>query len=225
MLRRTIASTGVWSTLKRTDFVQGAFFASQGFSSPLKPTETHGFPIRVSPVGSFPFTPEINREDVFRFFAMCDIAREDIIVQYTATFRPICWWIRFHTQEDREKALKIPGARWGGMKMYMEEKNMREWQIGTYNHLVGKSLGTALVINRLAFDTTPDDLASFFRNFHLQGNGITLLQDPYRQNIDEQDQFKRAIVRLISKQEAQRAARALHRKYLRNNMVNVKVLQ
>ena len=63
------------------------------------------------------------------------------------------------------------------MKVNMEEKTMRDWQMGTYNHLVGRSLGSAVLLSRLAFDTSPEDLASFFRNFHLQGNGITLLQD------------------------------------------------
>ena len=54
---------------------------------------------------------------------------------------------------------------------------MREFNTGTYNHLVGKSLGSAVLLSRLAFDTAPNDIASFFRSFHLQGNGVTLLQD------------------------------------------------
>ena len=54
---------------------------------------------------------------------------------------------------------------------------MEDWRNGTYNHLVGKTLGSAVLVSRLSIDTSPEDISSFFRNFHLQGNGVTLLQD------------------------------------------------
>ena len=65
----------------------------------------------------------------------------------------------------------------GNLKMSFEKKTMDEWKDGTYNHLMMKSYGNAIVVARLTFDTTPADLASFFRNFHLQGNGMTMLED------------------------------------------------
>lgn len=58
-----------------------------------------------------------------------------------------------------------------------EDKSVREWQEGTFNHLVGESFGSSVVISRMASTTTDSDVASFFRNFHLAGNGVTLIQD------------------------------------------------
>lgn len=98
-------------------------------------------------------------------------------VQYSPTFRPQCWWIRFHSKEDRQKAMSIRDPRWGGRRVWFEEKGITDWEDGTFNHLVGNSLGSAILITRLPFQTTDEDVASFFRNFHLQGNGVTLIQD------------------------------------------------
>lgn len=73
--------------------------------------------------------------------------------------------------------MSIKEPRWGGRLVFFEEKMMTEWEDGTYNHLVGNSLGSAILITRLPYQTTDEDVASFFRNFHLQGNGVTLIQD------------------------------------------------
>lgn len=54
---------------------------------------------------------------------------------------------------------------------------MGDWDNGTYNHLVGQSYGTFLLVSRMNHQTTEDDVASFFRNFHLQGNGVTIIHD------------------------------------------------
>ena len=61
--------------------------------------------------------------------------------------------------------------------MAFEKKTIGEWKDRTYNHLMIKSYGNSILVSRLTFDTTPADLASFFRSFHLQGNGMTMLED------------------------------------------------
>lgn len=65
----------------------------------------------------------------------------------------------------------------GGRLVLLDRATIDDWNQGTYNHLLGKAAGRSLLVSRLMFDTTEDDLASFFRNFHLEGNGITLLAD------------------------------------------------
>lgn len=65
----------------------------------------------------------------------------------------------------------------GGREVAFEEKTMRDWQEGTFNHLVGESFGSSVVVSRMSAATTDADVASFFRNFHLSGNGVTLIQD------------------------------------------------
>ncbi|GMH33304.1 hypothetical protein BSKO_01138 [Bryopsis sp. KO-2023] len=184
-----------------------------------------GFPLCVSSKGNFSISPEITRQDIIRFFHGVPLTERDVRPQYNAMFRPMAWWVKFHTPEDRTKSMQVPQPRWGGRMVGFEEKTMRDWQEGTFNHLVGESFGTSVVVSKMASQTADSDVASFFRNFHLAGNGVTLIQDAYNTNIRPEDQFKRAIVRLISPEEAQRATRSLHRRYMRNARVTVKVVQ
>eukprot|EP00803_Ostreobium_quekettii_P000581 evm.model.scf_964EXC.6 EVM.evm.TU.scf_964EXC.6 scf_964EXC:29259-32100(+) len=183
-----------------------------------------GWPMVVVPYGrGYQICPDIIREDIARFFHSFDLI--DIRPQYNSVFRPVAWWVRFGTDEERKRAMQLPAPRWGGRRVLFEEKGMREWTEGTYQHLVSQSFGCYVLVQRMPHNSTEADVASFFRSFHLQGHGVTLLHDAAKPNIREDLQFKRAIVRLISPEEAQRAARALHQRYMRNGKVGVKVLQ
>lgn len=69
------------------------------------------------------------------------------------------------------------------------------------------------------------DCARSTVSFGLHDSINLFVIQPHVPNLRPEDQFKRAIVRLISPEEAQRAVRGLHRRYLRNARVTVKVVE
>lgn len=61
--------------------------------------------------------------------------------------------------------------------MVFDKRQLREWKEGIYQHLVSQSFGCYVLVQRMPAEATETDVASFFRNFHLQGHGVTMLHD------------------------------------------------
>mmetsp|Transcript_39808 Transcript_39808/g.55284 ORF Transcript_39808/g.55284 Transcript_39808/m.55284 type:complete len:283 (+) Transcript_39808:84-932(+) len=182
----------------------------------------------------------VTRTDLVNFFKDVQVKPEDVRERFTVMGVPQDWCVRLPNKTAHLRALKLSGRFLGTRQARIASSDAQSWYKAGYP-LPGAAAFKSVMVSGVPEEATFQDLQHFFEDYCVGGNPFDFFYtelSPLSHHTDQKRSplmtrlkhghlvtvKKHAIVRFISEEEAQRAARNTHNKIMVNTPVEVKCL-
>mmetsp|Transcript_22038 Transcript_22038/g.36764 ORF Transcript_22038/g.36764 Transcript_22038/m.36764 type:complete len:287 (-) Transcript_22038:475-1335(-) len=177
-------------------------------------------------------------EDVFTFLSgpNINLVKDDIRLAYTDKFVRCNWYVKFDDEKSYQLARSKSGQHLGTRPVRLEAVPTHEWfQAG--HPRPGTQRNCSVLVSGIPEEVTKEDIEKFFRGYRLGQFPINTFYTEVTYNTNPKaikrptmkkramktmlDVERHAMVRFVSEEEAWRAQRNKHKKFLINQSVEV----